>query len=236
MKVTIGIPAYNTEKYISECIESCLNQGYKDIEILVVDDGSTDKTMEILKNYDVRVIRNKRNMGIGYSRNIIIDNARGDAILFLSSDDRLLRHAVGSFVNYLKRYRDSFIYSNYYIIDEYGRRTGINVIRKMSREEFVNECINSARQNRMFVTYNIMASIDMWKRIRFKDDKRIGEDLFHLLEAILVHNANFVHIPFPLYEYRVHRDMQTNKKRNEIEENNKDTFRRINEMLGVNVL
>ncbi|MEM5815776.1 MAG: glycosyltransferase family 2 protein [Candidatus Aenigmatarchaeota archaeon] len=236
MMVTIGIPTYNNERYIRECIESCLKQGYKDYEILVVDDGSTDNTSKILKEYDIRVIRNEKNMGIGYSRNVIIDNANGDAILFLSSDDKLLRYSLGSFVNYLKRHMDSFIYSDYFIINEYGKRLQLYSINEMNYIDFVNACIDAARQHRMFVTYNIIATKEMWKKIRFRDDKRIGEDLFHLLEALLVYRANFVHIPFPLYEYRVHPGMQTRKRANEIVANNEDTFRRINEMLGAKVI
>jgi hypothetical protein len=81
-KVTVFIPAYNREKYIGDAIESVLSQTYTDFEILLIDDGSTDRTVEIMRSYTdprLRIIRNEKNLGIPETRNKGLENARGRA-------------------------------------------------------------------------------------------------------------------------------------------------------------
>lgn len=89
--VSICIPVFNAEKYISECLESLVNQTLKDIEIICVDDGSTDHSLEILKNYQKRhhniTVIHQENQGLGGARNTGIKNARGKYIGFVDADD-----------------------------------------------------------------------------------------------------------------------------------------------------
>ncbi len=89
--VSIIIPAYNIEKYIGKCINSVLEQTYKNIEIIVVNDGSTDRTKAIIKEKakaDKRIrIINQKNAGLSAARNIGIKNAKGDYIVFIDGDD-----------------------------------------------------------------------------------------------------------------------------------------------------
>lgn len=91
VKVSVILPVYNMELYISECLDSLLNQSLKDIEIICINDGSTDNTLEILQNYqqkDHRIkIINQENKGAGYARNIGIKYAEGEYLSFLDSDD-----------------------------------------------------------------------------------------------------------------------------------------------------
>jgi len=91
MKVSVVIPVYDTEKYLEKCIESVLNQTLQDIEIIIVNDGSPDESLNIMKRYaeqDNRiVIFDIPNQGVDVARNIGIEHAKGDYILFLDSDD-----------------------------------------------------------------------------------------------------------------------------------------------------
>ena len=91
-KISVVITIYNKEKYLSECIDSIINQTLKDIEIICVNDGSTDNSLSILKKYalkDDRIkIIDKENEGQGYARKVGLDNASGDYILFCDSDDK----------------------------------------------------------------------------------------------------------------------------------------------------
>lgn len=88
---TIVVPAYNVEKYIRECLESLVSQTYKNIEILVVDDGSTDGTKRIADNMadcDSRIqVFHTSNHGVSFSRNLAIDSGEGDFLLFVDADD-----------------------------------------------------------------------------------------------------------------------------------------------------
>lgn len=90
-KVSVIIPVYNTASYLQECLDSVLNQSFEDFEIICVNDGSTDSSLEILESYalkDDRIqIINQSNKGLGAARNIAIDRASGEYVLFLDSDD-----------------------------------------------------------------------------------------------------------------------------------------------------
>ncbi len=103
--VSIIIPAYNAEKYIGECIDSVLNQSYSNIQLLVIDDGSVDKTSEISngfssKDHRITVIR-KANGGVSSARNLGIKEAKGDYICFVDADDILPLDSLESLVNAL---------------------------------------------------------------------------------------------------------------------------------------
>ena len=89
--VSILIPAYNAEKTINRCLDSILCQTFQDIELIIVNDGSTDSTLSILSNYaenDKRIIvYNQPNQGVSAARNTGLRNASGDYILYVDSDD-----------------------------------------------------------------------------------------------------------------------------------------------------
>jgi len=97
-KVSIIIPVYNIEQYIRKSVESAVNQTYSDIEIIIVNDGSTDSSLKIVKEYariDSRIkIINKNNGGLSSARNAGLDQLSGSFILFLDGDDYLDRNAV----------------------------------------------------------------------------------------------------------------------------------------------
>jgi len=93
-KVTVTMPAYNASKYINEAIKSVLTQDYNSFELLILDDGSTDNTWDIIRQYRkdprVRIYRNKKNSGGGAARNKTIRLARGKYISFCDADDLML--------------------------------------------------------------------------------------------------------------------------------------------------
>ena len=90
-KISIIIPVYNTEQYLEQCIDSILNQTLKDIEIILINDGSTDKSYNILKKYEKKdsriVLINQKNKGQGEARNLGIKIAKAPYIAFVDSDD-----------------------------------------------------------------------------------------------------------------------------------------------------
>ncbi len=92
IKVSVIVPVYNSEKYLSECLNSLVNQTLDELEIICVDDGSTDKSLEILRDYEKKysnltVIQNSQNQGQSIARNIGMKHAKGEYIAFLDSDD-----------------------------------------------------------------------------------------------------------------------------------------------------
>lgn len=94
--ISVIIPAYNAKDYIKDCLNSILNQTYNNIEIIVVDDCSTDNTVEIVKSIDsnIKLFSTPKNSRQGAARNIGIDHATGDYILFVDSDDTLSNNQI----------------------------------------------------------------------------------------------------------------------------------------------
>ena len=90
-QVSIIVPIYNKEKYLKKCIDSVLSQTYPNIEVIVINDGSTDNSENIMKTYNNNIIRyySRKNYGIGATRNFGLKKATGDYIIFLDSDDCL---------------------------------------------------------------------------------------------------------------------------------------------------
>ena len=92
MKITVIIPVYNVEKYLQKALDSIINQTLKDIEIICVDDCSTDSSFEILQEYGqkdsrIKILQTDANSGPGIARNKALDIAQGEYILFVDPDD-----------------------------------------------------------------------------------------------------------------------------------------------------
>ena len=119
--VTIAIPVYNVEKYIKSCLQSVLCQSYKNIEVLIIDDCGTDGSMDIvrqIKNINprggaMRIISNKQNQGIATVRNQMIDEANGDYLFFLDSDDYITEDAISIMVDSSIRYQSEVTYASF---------------------------------------------------------------------------------------------------------------------------
>ena len=91
IKVSVIIPVYNVQDYLRECLDSILNQTLKELELICVDDGSTDKSLEILREYEKKdnrvIVLTQHNKGAGAARNKGLEIARGEYLSFLDSDD-----------------------------------------------------------------------------------------------------------------------------------------------------
>lgn len=124
--VSILMPAYNTEMFISRAINSFLRQTYKDSELIIVNDGSQDQTLKTINKYcqkysqRIKVINNPYQKGIPQSRNIALACAQGKYIGHLDSDDFLKKNAIEIAVQALSKKKVSLVYSGYFIVDENG--------------------------------------------------------------------------------------------------------------------
>ena len=128
--VSIIMPSYNTAKFISKTIESVLEQTYKNWELLIVDDCSTDNTDEIVSKYDddrIIYLKNKKNSGAAVSRNKALKNAKGKWIAFLDSDDLWYPTKLEEQIKYMKKNKYSFSYTSYEEIDENDVTNGVKV-------------------------------------------------------------------------------------------------------------
>lgn len=117
-KVSIIVPVYNGQDFINRCLNSLINQTYSNVEIIVINDGSTDNSLDLLKKYNDKIILiNKENSGVSDSRNLGLEKASGDYIMFCDIDDWYekvtVEKAVCEIGNYdLLKYRETRVFSD----------------------------------------------------------------------------------------------------------------------------
>lgn len=122
--VSVIINVYNREKYIAKCLESVINQTYKNLEILIVNDGSTDGTLKICESYKddrIRIITTE-NLGLSLSRNIGIENSNGEYLYFVDSDDFIENDVIEYLYKLCKKYNADFATCNPLTIFDYNFR------------------------------------------------------------------------------------------------------------------
>ena len=131
--VSVIIPVYNSEKFLKESIESVLNQTYKQIEVIAINDGSTDNSQKILEQYSDKItIISQTNHGLAHALNVGIKKIKGKWFKWFSPDDILYPKAIEILVNEAKKLPDNtIIYSNWELIDEKG-----NKLRDFSESNF----------------------------------------------------------------------------------------------------
>lgn len=117
MKISVVVPVYNVENYISKCVSTLLNQGYDDYEIIIVDDGSKDRSIEIVKNTfkdsRIKIIR-QENKGLSGARNTGLRAASGDYVWFVDSDDWIEENCLPEIVKLLNDI-DVLYYNSFYV-------------------------------------------------------------------------------------------------------------------------
>ena len=108
--ISIIIPVYNVEEYLERCLQSVISQNYSDIEILLIDDGSTDRSPQICDSFamkDNRVeVTHTMNNGVSVARNIGVKKAKGDYLMFVDSDDYLTGDAIETVFEYHDKYKN----------------------------------------------------------------------------------------------------------------------------------
>lgn len=117
MLLSIIIPAYNSSKYIRKCLDSVLQQSFKDFEVIIIEDCSSDNTADIIREYElsdsrIKAIYQKENKGNGIGRNTALDYAQGDYIWYVDSDDYIESDALTIVYNHIKKYHsDAYVLS-----------------------------------------------------------------------------------------------------------------------------
>lgn len=143
--VSIIMPSYNTASYIGRSIQSVLDQTYPNWELIIVDDCSTDNTLEVIRSYQddrIRLFQNPENSGAAVSRNKALREARGRYIAFLDSDDLWMPQKLARQLRFMSQNGYSFSYTCYEEIGDDGRKTGITVTgpEKISKTGMFNYC------------------------------------------------------------------------------------------------
>ncbi len=125
--VSIITPTFNSQDFLAQTIDSILDQSYKNWELILIDDASTDNTINLIKDYiskhsNISLIQNNTNQGAGVSRNKGINAAKGDFIAFLDADDLWLPNKLEVQINLMVKNKLDVCFSSYDLIDESGNK------------------------------------------------------------------------------------------------------------------
>ena len=209
MKISVILTTYNVENYIEECIDSILGQTYKDFELIIIDDGSTDNTLEILKTkYNNLNIVENSHVGVAKCRNLGISLARGDYICILDSDDFFEKNMLECMIIQMEKYKADMAISSAYKFDTI---TKDEIITKyMLKEEVYKgyDCFSPDNiKNGIFQLTVANAWGKMFKKdlitknnLFFQDLKNSNDVLF--VFSAIVKSKIIVPVNIPLVHYR----------------------------------
>lgn len=141
--VSVIMPSYNSEAYIKISIESVLNQTYQNLELVVVDDCSNDKTVEIIKSFKdqrIRLFVNEKNSGAAISRNKALREAKGKWIAFLDSDDEWMTNKLEEQINFMETNSYPFSYTDYVRYEGNNKKRLITAPNKMTFRKIKRYC------------------------------------------------------------------------------------------------
>ena len=212
IELSIVIPTYNSEKYLSECLKSICQQIKKNVEVIIVNDCSTDKTKKIIKQYAnqlnyVKLINLKKNRGVSYCRNVGIKCAFGKYILFLDSDDILLKGAINSILNNIKTLPEKELF----ILKSFFLKHNKILKNKLNKDQFFELTRNKSiinYYNKNFVkfrgtcwNYIVKKKFLLSNNIYFKNIN-ISEDWVYVSEILCFANDIKI-IQTPFYVHRM---------------------------------
>ena len=206
--VSIIVPVYNAENTIRRCIESILNQEYADFELLLVDDGSKDRSGEICDEYganDARVrVIHKENTGVSDTRNLAIGQARGKYLQFLDSDDWITPDATSSLVRAAEEHHCDLVIADFYRVvgDRLSHKGDIDDDAVLSREEYAGYMMENPADFYYGVLWNKLYRREIVEQHHLRMDPEISwcEDFMFNLEYIR-YAETFYALQVPIYYY-----------------------------------
>lgn len=220
--VSVIIPVYNIEKYIEKCLLSVQKQTYKNLQIIIVDDGSSDKSGKICDKFakgDTRFeVIHKKNEGAACAKNNALDRIKGEYFIFVDGDDYLDESMIEYMLCILQKEDADIVEVGFY--EEYTTRSKQYRITEYKTEicsidytkNYINTWTNSLLWNKLYKT-------SLTKNVRFHREKRCIDDEFYTYKIIL--NANkIIQIPESFYHYRKRKGSAMNDVNHERQKTN----------------
>ena len=198
-KVSVIIPVYNVEKYVGECLDSVINQTYKNLEIICVDDCGSDNSAKIVEEYAqkdgrVKVIHHDQNGGAGTARNTGLQNSSGEYIFFLDSDDYLSLDIIELLVKRQRKTNADVVVSSF---RNFMNEKILNEkIPKVEAELKARNCVKSLQQKKLQINFdNFLDNLDsvfcaVWGKL-YKKDFLIKNNIWHINQNIFAEDAGF---------------------------------------------
>lgn len=206
--ISIVMPVYNTREFVGKAIESVLNQTFTDYEFIIINNGATDGSDEVINKYAqidkrIRVINNKENVFIAEARNRALDEVTGEYLYLIDSDDWILPNMLETMYSRAKKHRAQYVVAGYFM-DYYigGKEVSYSVCpddRDYEQEEFRQNAINYLTRTILTVPWNKLYSIDYLRtnNIRFRntklEDHHFNMDIIMDIERVSLINEPFYH-------------------------------------------
>ena len=211
-KITVIVPVYNVENYLEKCLDSLINQTYKNLEIIVINDGSTDNSGEICQEYaqkDNRIVYiEKENGGLSDARNVSLDKMTGSYVTFIDSDDWVELDYVEILYKKIIEYQADIAVGNYYSYNEdeetyYFHIYGDSYYEKVYDNVSIFENLYESQEMKSFALISVWGKLykaDLVKHLRF-DIGKLGEDGY-LNQKIYLLAEKTIYLNKGLYAYR----------------------------------
>lgn len=217
IKVSVIVPVYNVEKFLRRCIDSIISQTYKNLEIILVDDGSTDNSSSICDEYsiiDKRIkVIHKPNGGLSSARNIGLDEASGEFISFVDSDDYLESDMYEEMMINQQLNHSDIVVSRFYTVmngnvklyhdqklEEFCKTHNLNLLFNYSKNIESKEKIEVTNYVPSYV-WRMLFSNDLISDQRFNEKCIIKEDLIFLINCLVKNDVKMSIVDKPLYNY-----------------------------------
>ena len=208
--ISIIIPVYNVEKWLNKCIDSILSQSYENFEVILVNDGSTDKSKDICDQYSkedkrVKVFHNK-NKGLSYSRNFGVKKSNGKYVMFVDSDDFISDiNIIDKFINILEKDKSDFIYTSYCRFNDENEeeiteilpidinnnhikgKSGIEILSMLIEKNNYHHAAYLKICNRKFLIENNL----LFKEGIYHEDAEWSPKLFYYAKRISIYNEPY---------------------------------------------
>ena len=208
--ISVIVPVYNVQQYLHKCIDSILGQTYTNLELILIDDGSTDGSGEICDEYmshDARVhTLHKENGGVSKARNVALNIAKGDFVIFVDSDDWIEPNSLELSIKLLENY-DILYFDIVWHYDDHSIRTNsagnFEVTTKEGVELSIFRLIHNLTDINLFgftVNKIFRKSIIDKFNIRFVENLSISEDEIFTMEYCM-HSSSLKYVAVPLYHY-----------------------------------
>lgn len=228
--VSICIPTYNGEKYLRQCLDSCLDQDFKDYEIIICDDGSQDGSIAILESYanmhsQITFVKNEKNLGLVENWNKCISLAKGTWIKFVFQDDYISKDCLQKFVNALNPSSVLLVSERNFILPEKASedlrtyyKNGVKTLRNTNNQKtntFSPHLISIIAANNIGMNFIAEPTLTFFRKSavlqlgNFRDTLKQICDLEFFLRLATVHGLTY--IPEKLCSFRIHSDSTTSK-------------------------
>lgn len=200
-KISVIVPVYNADKLLARCLRSITSQSYKNIEIIVINDGSNDNSADICNEFALLEPRAKVlhrvNRGVSAVRNLGIEIAEGDYIYFADADDFLLPNCLNLLIEKAVDENSEIVVAGYQVADN-KHTTSVTPVTSKTNDDFIVSILTGKNHSGL---WNKLFSKQLFENVLFPEEIRYLEDKVVIIEILTIKKPNISYTSSPVYTY-----------------------------------